>query len=269
MATIRSVCTRAAAHGVDIVSEASDRIAAQIFLRRTAASRQFKCPICDFEGRFMMFGNNRLHAMCPRCKALERHRLQILVMREISRTREFSSLAMLHIAPEQALESVFRASFGEYLTGDISRRAVDRKIDLTAIDLPDSSIDVLYASHVLEHITEDERAINEIYRILRPSGFAVLPVPIICSKTVEYPAPVEAEEWHVRAPGPDYFERYESVFPRVQVWSSSDFDERYQTWVYEDRSIPTLNRPGELYVTFGARHVDLVPVCFREAEVMC
>jgi SAM-dependent methyltransferase len=123
------------------------------------------------------------------------------------------------------------------------------------------SYDVVYASHVLEHIKDDALAIAEIRRILRPNGIAILPVPIVGGRTVEYDEPNSAEHGHVRAPGLDYYDRYRKVFSEVKVFSSEEFDPGYQVFVYEDRSHwPTPEMPLRL-PSDGVRHADFVPVC--------
>ena len=121
---------------------------------------------------------------------------------------------------------------------------------------------MVVASHVLEHIKEDIAALRQIRRILRPGGAALLPVPLVGPTTVEYPAPSKGDCGHVRAPGYDYFERYEPIFARVERFSSGAFDERFQPWVYEDRSCwPTPDFPYRL-PSPGERHEDVVPVCW-------
>jgi predicted SAM-dependent methyltransferase len=228
-------------------------------------TKQFTFPICSFEGRFVSdraFTGQRYAAMCPKCGSAERHRLQYLAVRELKKSHNFSELSLLHIAPEEALGSILRTWFGKYTTADISSQGVDLVIDLTSADLPDASYDVVYASHVLEHITEDTTAIKEIARILRPGGFAVLPVPLVGDVTIEYPAPVATEFGHVRAPGYDYYERYSEQFSHVKTFSSEDFDECYQVYVYEDRSrYPTVACPYRI-PSKGARHKDVVPVAY-------
>jgi ubiquinone/menaquinone biosynthesis C-methylase UbiE len=87
--------------------------------------------------------------------------------------------------------------------------------------LKDNSFDCVYASHVLEHIKEDDRALSEIKRVLTPSGIAVLPVPIVSATTIEYPKAYEFG--HVRSLGDDYFEKYEKFFTKVKTFSSNDF----------------------------------------------
>ena len=49
--------------------------------------------------------------------------------------------------------------------------------DATAMPFPDSSFDRVIAAEVLEHIGDDQRAINEVARVLRPGGLAAVTVP--------------------------------------------------------------------------------------------
>jgi len=49
--------------------------------------------------------------------------------------------------------------------------------DLTALPFPDSSIDRVIASEVLEHIPDDVAAFSEIARVLRPGGRVAVTVP--------------------------------------------------------------------------------------------
>jgi len=116
---------------------------------------------------------------------------------------------------------------------------------------------------VLEHVDKDHKALQEIHRVLSPKGIAILPVPVVSPKTIEYPESNPYEFGHVRAVGVDYFKRYETVFAKVEVFSSSDFDARNQLYTYEDRSIfPTEKSPLRLPMP-GEKHADYVPVCFK------
>ena len=51
------------------------------------------------------------------------------------------------------------------------------QFDLVNCPLPDSSVDVIIALNVLEHIKDDEDALKQIYRILKPGGHAIIEVP--------------------------------------------------------------------------------------------
>ena len=161
-------------------------------------------------------------------------------------------------------ERRFRKRFGVYETADIARADVDHQIDMRHMaTIPDSSFDIVIASHVLEHIKEDATAIREVARVLAPGGIALLPVPIVAHRTIEYPHSVPTEFNHVRAPGPDYFDRFKPHFRSMALHRSSDFGGRYQTWLREDRSTwPTSNFPFRQPM-MGNKHADVMPVCFK------
>lgn len=208
------------------------------------------------------FGGLRTNAICPKCGSFERHRLQYLVLKDKVTIFDRDNLRLLHFAPEPYLRKLFAASFPHYETADLYMKDVDHTIDLRDMPFHDCTYDFVIASHVLEHIVEDHVAIKEIHRILRPGGIAVLPVPIVAATTIEYPYANPFEGGHVRAPGPDYFEKYKICFSRVDVYGSDCFPEQFQTYTYEDRTCwPTPECPWRLPMQ-GSRHIDLVPVCY-------
>jgi hypothetical protein len=97
---------------------------------------------------------------------------------------------------------------------------------------------------------------------MKPNGVAILPVPVVCEKTIEYPQANPSEAYHVRAPGFDYFDRYSKCFNRVDVLASNSFPEKYQLFIYEDRSVwPTTECPLRPPMD-GERHADFVPICY-------
>lgn len=240
---------------------------------RSAALRglgawSWDCPSCGFHGPFVSagFGHRRPHARCPRCGAVERHRLQVVVLEELLASWTPPGPSALHFAPEPYIARRLRRAFPAYRTADIAGAGVDLRLDLRALDLPDASLDLLYASHVLEHVDDDRVAIAEICRVLRPGGVAILPVPVEVERTVEYGAPNPREFHHVRAPGPDYLDRYRAVFDRVVVKSSADYPPGHQLWLYEDRTrFPDADRPQRTPMR-GGPHADFVPLCFRASR---
>jgi SAM-dependent methyltransferase len=202
------------------------------------------------------------HSKCPSCHALERHRLQFLVLNDILSKINPNSLKVLHFAPEPFFREYLSKKFGKYESADVSMKDVDHSVDLQELPFDDKSYDFVFASHVLEHIPDDEKALAEICRILKPNGIAVLPVPIVAEKTVEYPEPNPYEIYHVRAPGIDYFEKYERHFSRVERFSSDSLPKKYQLFIFENRSQwPTKNCPLRPSM-HGERHIDIVPVCY-------
>lgn len=239
------------------------RLALHRMLHRREPS--FECPLCGYTGPFANFARPtglRRHAQCPSCGALERHRLQYVVLQEALADRDRATTRVLHVAPEPFFRRFFAERFPHYETADLSMRGVDHHVDLVALPFPDASYDVIFASHVLEHIRDDARALAELRRVLRPGGIAILPVPIVAERTVEYPEPNPHESHHVRAPGLDYFERYERHFARVERRGSEQFPARFQLFIYEDRTHWPTQRSPLRPAMAGERHVDVVPVCY-------
>jgi SAM-dependent methyltransferase len=199
---------------------------------------------------------------------MERHRLQRYALSQVAALLDDRQpVRILHIAPEKSISGPLRELGGRggvYVTGDLSARDVDLHVDLREMSqFSDGSWDLIWASHVMEHIDDDAAAIAEIERVLSPSGVAVLPVPINADSTVEYGAPCEADFQHVRAPGLDYFDRYRRAFRSVSVVTSADAPSSIQPWVIEDRTVfPTKALPDRPPQS-GQRHIEAVPICSK------
>lgn len=215
---------------------------------------KYECPLCGYVGAFFDVNpptGYRKNCLCPRCNSAERHRLQKLVCDRIFEDFDSSHAKILHFAPEPYFAKYFKSKFKDYTSADLMMENVDVKCDMTELPFEDGTFDFIFASHVLEHIINDMKALSEIKRILRPGkSIAVLPVPIVCEKTLEYSEPNPLESGHVRSPGKDYFERYLKHFAKVKIFTSSDFAESYQTFIYEADN------------TLGDKRDDYVPVCF-------
>jgi SAM-dependent methyltransferase len=253
--------------GTELIQRVNNkiRLPAPLFKIWNRNKQRFHCPICAYEGPFAdfrSFAGYRQHAICPRCGALERHRLQWLVINEVFKDASSRKMKMLHFAPENFFRPMFSQRFSKYETADLLMKDVDHKVDITALPFNDKSYDLVFASHVLEHIRDDKRAIQEIRRVLAPGGMAILPVPIVCEKTIEYPEANPHEAGHVRAPGMDYAEKYRGHFGRVDVHSSEAYPREFQIFIYEDRTRwPTSECPLRPPMQ-GKKHSDFVPVCY-------
>lgn len=229
---------------------------------------RFSCPCCEYSGPFLTVRGQR-HCMCPRCGALPRHRFLRLALEALGPTR-LSSWSILHIAPELTLQRWLARQSSRYVTADLARglqahsfsNQLGVNCDLRELPFPDCTFDLVIASHVLEHIKEDRPAINEIYRVLASGGIALLPVPTVAGElTIEYDQPHPHEQYHVRAPGLDYFDRYREAGFDVTVRSSREFPEQYQIFAHEDRTKwPSAERPL-LPKQAGVRHNEYLPIC--------
>ncbi len=225
----------------------------------------YQCPICEYYGRFKSVkpeSGERKNAKCPKCGSLERHRLQYLVFKKVIKNIETKTMSMLHFAPEYFFGDIFKTMFKTYVTADLYLKNVDRREDLTKLSFSDSTFHFIYASHVLEHIKDDISALSEIIRVLKPGGIAIIPVPLIGRYTIEYDIPNHHEFDHVRCPGYDYYERYKDSFTKVELYKTTDFDEKYQLYMYENRNTRHSTMPLRPLVS-GEKHIDIIPVCFK------
>lgn len=162
--------------------------------------------------------------ICPQCGSCPRHRLAYYLLCG----KLGSGQKTLHIAPERIIAQWLKSISQDYLSIDLSNPAM-KKMDLTQLDLNDSSYSLIWCSHVLEHIIEDSKAMSEIYRVLKNEGKAIIQVPIYGDKTYEDFSITSPEERlkhfkqkdHVRLYGLDIVERLEKVGFHVDVLDTS------------------------------------------------
>jgi len=194
------------------------------------------CPVCKSHVRFFRsYGvHKRPDAKCPVCGAGERQRLAWLFLEQRNALFKGSTKRILHIAPEKTIaKKLKKLAKGGYLSADIDASKAMEQMDITAIEHPDKSFDVIYCSHVLEHVSDDRKAMREFHRILADDGFAVIQVPIMGEVTFEDPSVTDPKERerlfgqhdHVRRYGPDFRDRLEEAGFRVETFSSSDFSD--------------------------------------------
>jgi hypothetical protein len=142
------------------------------------------CNICGFSGYFQPhWFPVRPEAKCPQCSSLERHRLVKLWFDD--HVNLFNGARVLHFAAEIAMTRFIKPICQEYVTADIQPRGLDIELDIEALDLTDSRFEIVVCSHALEHV-DDRRALSELYRVITPSGFALLMFPIVEGWTTTY-----------------------------------------------------------------------------------
>jgi SAM-dependent methyltransferase len=215
------------------------------------SKHKYICPICNYKGPFMD-KNNRHRAKCPKCGELERARMAMLVVNEIYDDHKASQTDVLHISPENFLRKIFKKKYKSYISSDLYRKDVDHQFDIEEIPYPDNSFDLVFASHVLEYVKNDKKAINEIKRVLRPGGLAFLPVPMLHDKTIDFEErPLNKRI--IRETGVDYFDRYREVFTEVKVYDPSSFNEKFNLTIDMEDESSTERRMYQL--------PNLLPVC--------
>lgn len=191
------------------------------------------CPLCNKSFRhFYTIGYiPRADAQCPHCYTFERHRFLWLFLQRKTDFFHNASRKMLHIAPESCFETRFHKLLGEnYLTADLLNPHAMVKMDITDIQYEDEAFDIIYCSHVLEHVPDDRKAMREFFRVLKSDGWAILLVPITLGKTFEDPSIVTPEERlkafgqddHVRRYGFDYIDRLKDAGFKVEIFKVND-----------------------------------------------
>ncbi len=179
--------------------------------------------------KFLPYGyqTKRDNALSPGTLSLERHRLLWLYLK---RETDFftSPHRVLHIAPEQAFFRRFKQLKNpDYITADIESPIADVKADITDLPFDDNSFDFILCNHVLEHITDDRKAMNELYRVMKKNGTGIFQVPLDTGReqTYENPNITDPQERlkhfgqydHVRIYGMDYFRRLEEAGFQVEA----------------------------------------------------
>ncbi len=184
------------------------------------AGRGVVCPICGGRyRRFLPYGyvTSRANALCPRCLALERHRLMWLYL--VRETDFFTAHPrVLHVAPERCFIRRFEQLLGDlYVTADLESPLAKVKMDIQHIPFPEESFDVIFCNHILEHVDDDRLALREMYRVMRPGGWGILLSPVNYNREITYEDPSITDEAgrerafgqkdHVRDYGRDYPDR--------------------------------------------------------------
>jgi SAM-dependent methyltransferase len=203
------------------------------------------------------YGTQRNNVLSPSTLSLERHRLLWLFLNEESDF--FTSTVtkkVLHFAPEQAFYKLFRNQKNlDYTTTDLLSPLADVKADICNLPFEDNQYDVILCNHVLEHIPDDTKAMQELYRVLKPGGMAILQIPQELSRAVTFSddtitdqkerAKIFGQYDHVRIYGRDYFDKLRSIGFKV---------------IEEDYTNKIAPKMVEKYCLAKG---EIIPVCFK------
>lgn len=176
---------------------------------------------------FLPYGyeKQRPNVLSPSTLSLERHRLLWLWLK--NETNFFvQPQKVLHFAPEQAFYKRFKKMKNlEYTTTDLNSPLADVKADICNLPFANNSFNTVFCNHVLEHIPDDSKAMQELYRILKPGGMAILQIPQDLKREITFEdnsivdpkkrAEIFGQYDHVRIYGRDYFQKLRSIGFRV------------------------------------------------------
>lgn len=203
------------------------------------------------------YGKQRNNVLSPSTLSLERHRLLWLYLKnETSFFTETEKKNVLHFAPEQAFYKLFRNQKNiAYTTTDLLSPLADVKADICNLPFEDNAYDYIFCNHVLEHIPDDTKAMNELFRVLKPNGMAILQIPQDLNRASTFSddtitnqkerAAIFGQYDHVRIYGRDYFDKLRSIGFKV---------------VEEDY---TAKIAPELVEKYCLAKGEIIPICFK------
>jgi SAM-dependent methyltransferase len=247
----------------------------------TLKGTKFTDPIDGKSFKSMLpygYETQRNNVLSPSTLSLERHRLLWLYLNEetdffkselvsdssFTNTKRIklrdaetnSALKVLHFAPEQAFYKLFRNQKNlDYTTTDLFSPLADVKADICNLPFQDNQYDIILCNHVLEHIPDDTKAMQELYRVLKPGGMAILQIPQDLSRATTFAddtitdqkerAKIFGQYDHVRIYGRDYFDKLRSIGFTV-------IEEDYTNKI-----------APELVEKYCLAKGEIIPVCFK------
>jgi len=198
---------------------------------RLLRGNERECPCCG--GRFRRMSRRRISGwggICPRCRSHPRHRAIALLLAR----GDLPGHRLLHFAPEPLFDRVFaRLPEVHRVTADLHAPA-DLRLDISHMDLPDDSFDLILCSHVLEHVPDDGAAMRELRRVLSGGGLALVLVPyrphVTTYEDLSITSPLErmvafGQQDHVRIYGNDLPDRLREAGFAVDDRTAADLFE--------------------------------------------
>lgn len=134
-----------------------------------------KCNICAKNLRaFIVLKNQDL--LCPFCGSLSRNRRLWFLLNQ----KKYLKGNVLHFSPSRSLFRMLKKMKSiNYFSSDFEDEFLaDYKFDITKIDQNPNKFDIIICYHILEHITDDKKAMAELYRVLKPDGTIFIQTPL-------------------------------------------------------------------------------------------
>jgi predicted SAM-dependent methyltransferase len=256
-------------------------IVARPILEFLLKGNRFTDPIDGKSFRMFLpygYGNQRNNVLSPSTLSLERHRLLWLYLQsetdffqseldsdssakqpksiKLRDAETSSALKVLHFAPEQEFYKRFKKQTNiEYTTTDLLSPLADVKADICNLPFENNEYDVILCNHVLEHIPDDTKAMQELFRVLKPGGMGIFQIPQDLSRATTFSddtivdqkerAKIFGQYDHVRVYGRDYFDKLRSIGFQVT-------EEDY-----------TAKLTSEEVKKYCLAKGEIIPVCFK------
>ncbi len=195
---------------------------------RFGAALRVECPCCGWRGydfRTIDCGSFTVPSVeCPQCRSQERQRMLHLYFHRQAPEFFEQEGRVLHFAPEPHVRALIdrnprlKTLSCDYALSAIDRVAGDRfQTDMQHLALADDSVDAIFCLHVLEHVPDDGKGLQEMHRALKPGACAYIMVPFMMG----WPATREFGK-------PDPL-----IFDHVRGYSLHDFAARLSAFDYD------------------------------------
>lgn len=166
-------------------------------LGRLPLMAKYRCNICDHRvWKFLPYGSGSKSAPafmravdftgsdldnfeCPWCGGTDRERHLLMYMQASGLLDSLSGKEILHFAPEARIAKIVTEHQPiRYVKADLYPGKPDiERVDMLDMPYPDETFDLVIANHVLEHVADDLQSLQELQRILKVGGLAILQTP--------------------------------------------------------------------------------------------
>ncbi len=139
------------------------------------AGNKYECNICGKNLRKFISLSNE-DSLCPNCGSLKRNRrLWSLLKPELL----IPNTSILDFSPSRCLyRKLKKLKTINYKSTDLSGDFIaDHHYDITNLAIADNSLDLVICYHILEHINEDIKAMEELFRVMKPGGKGLIQTP--------------------------------------------------------------------------------------------
>lgn len=134
---------------------------------------QHQCNICQSKLRKFVTENTK--KICPVCGSLGRTRNVYKLIND----QHMLTGKVLHFSPPASLVKKFSKVEGikYYPTDYLNEFNAPYQFDIRNLAFKDETVDLIICYHVLEHIDQDKKAMQELYRVLAKNGILLIQTP--------------------------------------------------------------------------------------------
>lgn len=191
----------------------------------TSSDHAVECPCCGLQSLAFLAKSNwrevAFQSSCPQCDSRSRHRGLTGVLPELVKQKPAGPILLF--APELILiRLLWRLSADDLVTTDFKSVDVDfPNEDIERLSFSDASYAMVVCNHVLEHVADDQKGLNECARVLKPGGVAVFTLPGNFDTYATWQFTTPDANGHHRHYGMDIIEKMKKAFSRIRAQDMS------------------------------------------------